>query len=41
VIDVQVSRLRTKVDKEFSPALIHTVRGVGYTLGVLESGPHA
>ena len=41
VIDVQVSRLRTKIDKEFSPALIHTVRGVGYTLGVLESGPHA
>ena len=41
VIDVQVSRLRTKIDKEFSPALIHTVRGVGYTLGVLESGTHA
>jgi two-component system OmpR family response regulator len=36
VIDVQVSRLRTKVDKEFSPPLIHTVRGVGYTLGVLD-----
>jgi two-component system OmpR family response regulator len=30
VIDVQISRLRHKVDKEFSPALIHTVRGVGY-----------
>jgi len=37
VIDVQVSRLRTKVDKEFAPPLIHTVRGVGYTLGVLDS----
>jgi len=36
VIDVQVSRLRTKVDKEFSPPLIHTVRGVGYTLGLLD-----
>jgi two-component system, OmpR family, response regulator len=30
VIDVQISRLRQKIDKEFSPALIHTVRGVGY-----------
>jgi two-component system OmpR family response regulator len=33
VIDVQISRLRTKVDKGFSPALIHTIRGVGYYLG--------
>jgi len=33
VIDVQISRLRSKVDKGFSPALIHTVRGVGYLLG--------
>ena len=32
-IDVQISRLRTKVDKGFSPALIHTIRGVGYYLG--------
>ncbi len=30
VIDVQISRLRQKIDKEFSPPLIHTVRGVGY-----------
>ena len=30
VIDVQISRLRQKIDKEFSPILIHTVRGVGY-----------
>jgi len=30
VIDVQISRLRQKIDKGFSPALIHTVRGVGY-----------
>ena len=30
VIDVQISRLRSKVDKGFSPPLIHTVRGVGY-----------
>ncbi|WP_031239356.1 winged helix-turn-helix domain-containing protein [Asticcacaulis sp. AC466] len=34
VIDVQISRLRTKVDKSFSPALIHTVRGAGYMIGI-------
>jgi two-component system, OmpR family, response regulator len=34
VIDVQISRLRSKVDKGFSPPLIHTIRGVGYVLGV-------
>ncbi len=33
VIDVQISRLRSKVDKGFSPALIHTIRGAGYLLG--------
>lgn len=33
VIDVQISRLRSKIDKGFTPALIHTVRGVGYLLG--------
>jgi two-component system OmpR family response regulator len=32
VIDVQMSRLRTKVDKGFTPQLIHTVRGMGYRL---------
>lgn len=32
VIDVQISRLRNKIDKDFSPALIQTVRGVGYRL---------
>jgi len=30
VIDVQISRLRTKIDKDFSPPLLHTVRGAGY-----------
>ncbi|MDD5324414.1 MAG: response regulator transcription factor [Polaromonas sp.] len=30
VIDVQISRLRNKIDKGFTPALLHTVRGVGY-----------
>ena len=32
VIDVQISRLRQKVDKGFLPQLIHTVRGVGYMM---------
>jgi two-component system OmpR family response regulator len=30
VVDVLVSRLRSKVDREFDPKVIHTVRGVGY-----------
>jgi two-component system copper resistance phosphate regulon response regulator CusR len=32
VVDVQVMRLREKVDEPFEPKLIHTVRGVGYVL---------
>jgi DNA-binding response OmpR family regulator len=32
VVDVHINSLRNKVDKGFSPALIHTVRGVGYIL---------
>jgi two-component system OmpR family response regulator len=32
VIDVHVSRLRQKIDKGFDKALLHTVRGSGYTL---------
>lgn len=32
VIDVHISRLRAKIDKEFDPPLLHTVRGVGYTI---------
>ena len=32
VIDVHISRLRSKIDKDAAVALIHTVRGVGYTL---------
>jgi two-component system OmpR family response regulator len=32
VIDVQISRLRNKIDRDFAPPLIHTVRGVGYSL---------
>lgn len=37
LIDVHMSRLRTKIDKPGMPPLIHTVRGVGYRLG--ESSP--
>jgi two-component system copper resistance phosphate regulon response regulator CusR len=32
VVDVVVNRLRKKVDHDFKPRLIHTVRGVGYVL---------
>ncbi len=32
VIDVQIARLRRKVDGPFGTPLIHTVRGVGFTL---------
>ncbi len=32
VVDVQVRRLRSKVDDPFDRKLIHTVRGVGYVL---------
>jgi len=32
VIDVHVSRLRAKIDKEFDHPLLHTVRGAGYIL---------
>lgn len=34
VVDVLVCRLRSKIDKDFSPKLIHTLRGVGYVLKV-------
>ena len=32
VIDVQISRLRSKIDKGFDVPLLHTVRGAGYKL---------
>jgi two-component system, OmpR family, response regulator len=32
VIDVHVSRLRQKIDKNFDSPLLHTVRGAGYCL---------
>ncbi|EDP64588.1 Response regulator consisting of a CheY-like receiver domain and a winged-helix DNA-binding domain [alpha proteobacterium BAL199] len=34
VIDVHISRLRQKVDKDFDSPLIHTVRGSGYMLAL-------
>jgi two-component system, OmpR family, response regulator len=34
VIDVHISRLRQKIDEGFDRSLLHTVRGVGYRLGV-------
>jgi len=34
VIDVHISRLRAKIDKEFDAPLLHTVRGAGYRLQV-------
>ena len=34
VIDVHISRLRGKIDKEFEVSLLHTVRGAGYRLQV-------
>ncbi len=32
VIDVHISRLRQKIDRDYEPKLIHTVRGAGYVL---------
>ncbi len=32
VIDVHISRLRSKIDKGFDTALLHTVRGAGYVM---------
>lgn len=36
VVDVYISYLRTKIDKDYDVKLLHTVRGVGY---VLEAQP--
>lgn len=32
VIDVHVSRLRSKIDKDFGEPMLHTIRGAGYLL---------
>jgi two-component system OmpR family response regulator len=34
VIDVHISRLRSKIDRQFDKPLLHTVRGAGYVLRV-------
>ncbi len=39
VIDVHVSRLRRKIDREFDVELLHTVRGAGYVLRSPDPGP--
>ncbi len=36
VIEVAIRRLRAKVDDDFEPKLIHTVRGMGYVLEIPE-----
>ena len=30
LVEARISRLREKVDKNFSESLIHTIRGLGY-----------
>ena len=37
VIDVHVSRLRAKIDRDFASSLLHTVRGAGY---MIRDGAH-
>ena len=32
LVDVYIKRLREKVDADFEPKLLHTVRGVGYVM---------
>lgn len=37
VVDVYVSSLRKKLDRGFNRELIHTVKGVGYRFGIMDS----
>jgi two-component system OmpR family response regulator len=39
VVETHISRLRAKVDRPFAEPLIHTLRGVGYSLHASESDP--
>ncbi len=32
IVDVHVSHLRNKIDKDFEPKLLHTVKGIGYVM---------
>ena len=34
VVETHISRLRAKIDRDFDEELIHTVRGLGYILGI-------
>lgn len=36
VVDVYVSALRRKLDRDFERELIHTVKGVGYRFGIMD-----
>jgi len=36
VIDVHISRLRNKIDKNFDKPLLQTIRGVGYSMTAVE-----
>jgi DNA-binding response OmpR family regulator len=38
IIDVYIRRLRRKIDEGATTRLLHTIRGSGYLLGVLENG---
>jgi DNA-binding response OmpR family regulator len=37
IVDVYIRQLRKKVDEAYEPKLIHTVRGVGYSIGLSEA----
>ena len=38
VIDVAIRRLRAKIDEDFEPKLIHTLRGMGYMFDLPDEG---
>jgi len=34
IVDAHISRLRAKIDQDFTPPLLHTYRGAGYKIDV-------
>ncbi len=36
VIEVYISSLRKKIDRDFEPTLIHTIKGAGYRFGIYD-----
>lgn len=38
VIDVYINKLRNKIDKDFDHPILHTIRGIGYTIKGAENG---